>query len=111
MGLGESGAGGSAGVVGAEGIGGSGVSAMTSVPAGVLRAASSSRCSLRSLANLSRQASVCFEPKPRQALQPGVSPNLMILSTVMYTALDLTSLGVGGGAFPASGGKGTSQRG
>ena len=76
MGLGVSGAGGGgAGVVGAEGIGGSGVSAMTSVPQGVLRAANSSRCFLRSLANLSQQASVCFELFPRQALQPGVSPN------------------------------------
>ena len=97
--------------MGAEGIGGSGVSAMTSVPPGVLRAANSSRCSLRSLANLSRQASVCFEPFPRQALQPGVSPNFMILSAVVQTALDLGSLGVGGGAFPGSGGKGTSRRG
>ena len=100
MGLGEGGAGGGAGVVGAEGIGGSGVSSITSVPPGVLREVSSSRCSLRSLANLSRQASVCFEPFPRQGLQPGVSPNLMI---VMHTALDFTSLGVGGGALPASG--------
>ena len=57
--------------------------------------------SLRSLANLSRQASVCWEPFPRQALQPGVSPNLMILFTVMYTALDFTSLVIGGGALPA----------
>ena len=84
IGLGASGAGGGgAGVVGAEGIGGSGVSAMTSDPPGVLRAADSSRCSLRSLANLSRQASVCFVFFPRQALQPGVSPNFMILSTVI----------------------------
>ena len=61
MGLGESGAGGGgAGVVGAEGIGG-GVSAMTSVPPDVLRAANSSRYSLRNLVNLSRQASICFE--------------------------------------------------
>ena len=49
MGLGEGGAGGGAGVVGAEGIGGSGVSAMTSVPPGVLRAASSSCCSFEKL--------------------------------------------------------------
>ena len=62
MRLGECGAGSGAGVVVAEGIDGSGVSAMTSVTLGVLRAASSSRCSLRSFANLSRQASVCFEP-------------------------------------------------
>ena len=79
MGLGERGAGGGgAGVVGAEGISGSGVSAMTSVRPGVLQAVNSSRCSWRSLANLSRQASVCFELLPRQALQPGVSPNFMM---------------------------------
>ena len=34
---------------------------------------------------------MCFEPFPRQALQPGISPNLMTLCTVMRTALDFTS--------------------
>ena len=77
------GAGGADGVVGADGIGGRGVSAMISVPPGVFLAASSSFSFLSNSANLLRQASVCLEPLPKHASQPGVSPNLIILSTVM----------------------------
>ena len=77
------GGGGAEGVAGADGMGGSGVSAMTSVPPGVFLAASSSLSFLSNSANLLRQASRCLEPLPRHALQPGVSPNLIILSTVM----------------------------
>ena len=57
------------------------------------------------------QSGVCFVPFPAQALQPGVSRNLMIRSKLMYTPLVGGTLGVGGAAPSLSGAKGSSLRG